>query len=310
MAGGVTVSNGLAWSPDGRTLYWSDTKAHRIQALDFDGSDGSLSRPREFASFEPKTAATDLARYGGRPDGAAVDSEGAYWTAMFEGQRLLLRCDLLVEDPCPVLEDLLALRVAVVTALGQMGGYQALVESFLNDLEESVAVAAAAGLEEHGSIFAIVKIRSLMAGAKEPANRLRLAVSLAKMGDPLHLGRAALLECADLIDHFQCRAVAGWEFRGAGAQRFVVTDDAPSNHWKHGDRHLLEEFCARVHRPVMARGGIHHVSDLHALHELVPHGLDGIIIDEQPFFDGSFTYTEAVAAGADRFDMFFWGPPQ
>ncbi len=100
------------------------------------------------------------------------------------------------------------------------------------------------------------------------------------------------------------------ELRGAGAQRFVVTDDAPAHHWKHGDRHLLEEFCARVHRPVMARGGIHHVSDLHALHELVPHGLDGIIIDEQPFLDGSFTYTEAVAAGADRFDMFFWGPPQ
>lgn len=89
MAGGVTVSNGLGWSPDGRTLYWSDTKAHLVRALDFDGSDGSLSRQRDFARFAPKTPGTDLSTYGGRPDGAAVDSEGAYWVAMFEGQRLL-----------------------------------------------------------------------------------------------------------------------------------------------------------------------------------------------------------------------------
>jgi hypothetical protein len=37
--------------------------------------------------------------------------------------------------------------------------------------------------------------------------------------------------------------------------------------------------------------------------------LDGIILDEA-LYDGAFTYTEAVAAGADRFDMFYWGPPQ
>jgi len=89
MAGQVTVSNGLAFSPDGRTLYWSDTKAHVVYALDFDGSDGSLSRQREFIRFEPRTATSDLSHYGGRPDGAAVDSDGAYWVALFEGQRLL-----------------------------------------------------------------------------------------------------------------------------------------------------------------------------------------------------------------------------
>lgn len=97
--------------------------------------------------------------------------------------------------------------------------------------------------------------------------------------------------------------------RSAGAERFLVTDDAATHHWKHGDRHLLEEFCARVHRPVMARGGIRHLSDLHALHEVVPHGVDGIVIDEA-LYDGSFSYTEAVSAGADRFDMFIWAPPE
>ena len=105
VAGDVTVSNGLAWSPDGGTLYWSDTKAHRIQALDFDAHDGSLARRREFAAFAPKAAGAALDGYGGRPDGAAVDREGALWVAMFEGQRLLrLAPDgaVLAEWPLPV----------------------------------------------------------------------------------------------------------------------------------------------------------------------------------------------------------------
>lgn len=105
MAGDVTVSNGLAWSPDGRTMYWSDTKAHRIDALDFDLQDGSLNRRRVFRQFPPRAAGQALDSYGGRPDGAAVDSEGAYWVAMFEGQRLLrLGADgeVLSELPLPV----------------------------------------------------------------------------------------------------------------------------------------------------------------------------------------------------------------
>ncbi|MFY9509852.1 MAG: SMP-30/gluconolactonase/LRE family protein, partial [Rubrivivax sp.] len=88
-AAGISVSNGLAWSPDGRTMYWSDTHQHRIFAFDFDPVDGTLSRQREFAAFPRKVAGQDLATYGGRPDGAAVDAEGCYWAAMFEGQRLL-----------------------------------------------------------------------------------------------------------------------------------------------------------------------------------------------------------------------------
>jgi sugar lactone lactonase YvrE len=105
MAVDVTVSNGLGWSPDGRTMYWSDTKAHVVYALDFDGTDGSLTRQREFARFAPRLDATCLDGYGGRPDGAAVDSEGAYWVAMFEGQRLLRLApdgQVLRELPLPV----------------------------------------------------------------------------------------------------------------------------------------------------------------------------------------------------------------
>lgn len=89
IAGDITNSNGLAWSPDGGTLYWTDTATATVRALDFDAVAGGVSRPRVFASFPPKAPGQDLATYGGRPDGAAVDAEGAYWVAMFEGARLL-----------------------------------------------------------------------------------------------------------------------------------------------------------------------------------------------------------------------------
>lgn len=89
MAGGVAVSNGLAWSPDGRTMYWADTAGHQVLAFDFDPADGSLSRRRVLAAFAPKVAGQDLDAYGGRPDGAAVDAEGTLWVAMYEGQRVV-----------------------------------------------------------------------------------------------------------------------------------------------------------------------------------------------------------------------------
>ncbi|MDH4392777.1 MAG: SMP-30/gluconolactonase/LRE family protein [Aquabacterium sp.] len=105
MAGGITASNGLAFSPDGAVLLWADTKAHRVQAFDLDASDGSLSRQRLFAQFPLRQMDAPLSRYGGRPDGAAMDSEGAYWVAMFEGQRLLRLApdgSQLAELPLPV----------------------------------------------------------------------------------------------------------------------------------------------------------------------------------------------------------------
>lgn len=83
---GLTTSNGLAWSPDGRLIYWSDTKAHRIHVADFDAASGALSAPRVLIEF-PQRAAGQA--YGGRPDGAAMDVEGGYWVAMFEGACLL-----------------------------------------------------------------------------------------------------------------------------------------------------------------------------------------------------------------------------
>jgi sugar lactone lactonase YvrE len=85
---GITISNGLAWSPDSTTMYWTDTTAHTVWAFDYDLATGAMRRRRVFARFPPKPAA-GLDGYGGRPDGAAVDAEGCYWVAMYEGGRVL-----------------------------------------------------------------------------------------------------------------------------------------------------------------------------------------------------------------------------
>jgi sugar lactone lactonase YvrE len=109
-AGDISVSNGLAWSPDGGTMYWSDTHSHRVFAFDFDAASGALTRQRDFATFPRKQPGQDLATYGGRPDGAAIDLEGCYWVAMFEGQRLLrlgpdgsVRDELALPVRCPTM---------------------------------------------------------------------------------------------------------------------------------------------------------------------------------------------------------------
>jgi sugar lactone lactonase YvrE len=79
-------SNGLGFSPDGRTMYHTDTGTHRIDRYDFDPATGLASNPQPFHQF---AANKGTPSYGGRPDGAAVDSAGNYWCAMFEGGRLL-----------------------------------------------------------------------------------------------------------------------------------------------------------------------------------------------------------------------------
>ena len=89
VAGNATVANGLAWSPDARTMYWSDTTSHRIDAFEFVIEHGTVANRRGFASLALKHPGQALDTYGGRPDGATVDSQGFYWAAMFEGARLV-----------------------------------------------------------------------------------------------------------------------------------------------------------------------------------------------------------------------------
>ena len=69
---GFIVPNGLGFSPDGRTMYLSDShpQVQQIWAFDYDTETGSPSNRRVFV---------DMNRHEGRPDGAAVDADGCYW---------------------------------------------------------------------------------------------------------------------------------------------------------------------------------------------------------------------------------------
>jgi sugar lactone lactonase YvrE len=92
--GNAIVANCLAFSPDSQTVYWADTPQHKIWAWDFDVATGAMSNQRVFKQFAPKPAgwtsgSPNNGGYGGRPDGAAVDSLGNLWVAMFEGKRVV-----------------------------------------------------------------------------------------------------------------------------------------------------------------------------------------------------------------------------
>lgn len=71
-AEGYAVSNGLAWSPDATTMYHSDSTSAIIEAWDFDLATGGMSNHRVIAK---------LTNEDGRPDGAATDMDGNYWSA-------------------------------------------------------------------------------------------------------------------------------------------------------------------------------------------------------------------------------------
>jgi L-arabinonolactonase len=77
----VRISNGLAWSADGRTMYHADTVASEIYAFDvLDGERGTVGPRRTFARAEMR---------GGGPDGAATDTDGCYWSAVYAAGKIV-----------------------------------------------------------------------------------------------------------------------------------------------------------------------------------------------------------------------------
>jgi sugar lactone lactonase YvrE len=79
VAGDLKVSNGLAWSPDGRTMYHSDSRGAAIYRYDYDLETGAIGERQLFVAMQAEW---------GRPDGAAVDAEGCYWSCGVSAGRL------------------------------------------------------------------------------------------------------------------------------------------------------------------------------------------------------------------------------
>jgi sugar lactone lactonase YvrE len=96
---GVTISNGLEWSPDGSLAYYDDTATGRVDVFDYDLAAGLTGR-RPFVELDG----------GERPDGLTVDSEGGVWVAL-NGSGVVRRY-----RPDGVLDEVVELPTAQVTA--------------------------------------------------------------------------------------------------------------------------------------------------------------------------------------------------
>ena len=75
---GLTISNGIGWSPDGRTMYLADSGTRDIDAFDFDPATGNLSR---------RHTIVHITTPGAVPDGLTVDDQADIWVALWNGGR-------------------------------------------------------------------------------------------------------------------------------------------------------------------------------------------------------------------------------
>ncbi|MFP4905287.1 SMP-30/gluconolactonase/LRE family protein, partial [Paraburkholderia sp. BR14261] len=73
------ISNSIAFSPDGSTMYYCDTLTREIRACDY-GADGTIANERTFVTLTDDT---------GVPDGSTVDAQGGLWNAQWGGERVV-----------------------------------------------------------------------------------------------------------------------------------------------------------------------------------------------------------------------------
>jgi sugar lactone lactonase YvrE len=72
----VSLSNGIAWSPDGTLMYYVDSPSHQVDVFDYDVASGTLASRRRFVRIDPD----------GTPDGLLVDDQGGVWVAIWDGR--------------------------------------------------------------------------------------------------------------------------------------------------------------------------------------------------------------------------------
>lgn len=144
---GLMTSNGVAFSPDNSRFYYTDTPSHAVMVADYDLDAGKIANARVLHQF-PKGF--------GRPDGAAVDSEGCYWTALYEGGRVVrlspegeILAEIAVPALCPTMVAFggADLKTLFITSVGNRPADELLMYPFSGALfQVQVDVA---GLPEH-----------------------------------------------------------------------------------------------------------------------------------------------------------------
>lgn len=156
-----------------------------------------------------------------------------------------------------------------------------------------------------------------------------LAAALATGCRRINIGTAALENpqwCAEVIANHGDKVAIGLDVRGTtlaargwtedggelfstiarlnaeGCARYVVTDVTKDGTLQGTNVHLLHKVCKATDRPIVASGGVSSLEDIHAVAELVPHGVEGLIIGKA-LYAGAFTLPEALAAVAPHIDF-------
>lgn len=138
MDSGITVSNGLGWSPDNRRMYFTDSVRRTIYVYDFDLYPGTISNRRPFIMLD----AND-----GTPDGLTVDEEGCLWVAVWDAWR--------VSRYSPDGRELLRIRMPVPRPTSCCFGGANLDTLYVTSASIRLGEQTLASAPQSGSLFAI-----------------------------------------------------------------------------------------------------------------------------------------------------------
>ena len=142
---GVTISNGLDWSDDGKSMFYIDTPTQRIDSFDYDLDTGRIGNRRTLIEIPVSM---------GSPDGMCVDAEGGIWVALWGGGSVIRIVDSkivkIIEIPTPQ-----------VTSVAFVGA----------DLDQLVITTASIGLKEKQDGAGNLYIYSTNTSGKQ-ANRI------------------------------------------------------------------------------------------------------------------------------------------
>ena len=134
---GITLSNGISWSPDNRTMYYCDSRPGRVLAYDFDLATGTIENRRVLIDFAGRK---------GRPDGCTVDAEGGLWIAEISASQIV-RFD-------PSGREVSSLAMPVSRPTSVMFGGQDLHTLFITSMRHGLTPDEAANQPLAGCLFA------------------------------------------------------------------------------------------------------------------------------------------------------------
>lgn len=138
----VICSNGSGWSPDGRTMYYTESFRYTIFAYEFDGATGSIANRRVFAELPEEDR-----KAGGFPDGMTIDADGFVWSNQVGLGRIVRY------DPAGKIERIVQLPVPRATDC-TFGGSD-LETLYVTSARETMTPEQLAKAPLSGSVFAV-----------------------------------------------------------------------------------------------------------------------------------------------------------